>query len=121
MSIMNQVARPLGVSKENDGEENQVLGQSRKTTLESAVQEKVQEGSQVVVQAEEPPILTAVEAFLAIPHSREAQISNPPKDRIGLTTSDRTNLEDKDPVGLELTSSKDDKTTSDHLGNRMED
>ncbi|KAL3523681.1 hypothetical protein ACH5RR_016515 [Cinchona calisaya] len=57
---------------------------------------------------------------LATPHSQEVQISNPPNDGIGLTTSNGANIEYKDPVGQELTSSKDNETTLDHLRNKLE-
>ncbi|KAL3527809.1 hypothetical protein ACH5RR_012465 [Cinchona calisaya] len=90
MPVTNQDARPLGVSKEKNAEENQVPGQYRETPLELSAQEKV-------------------------------QISKNPKDEIGLTTSDGANLENKDQVGQELTSSKNDETTSDQLGNRLKD
>ncbi|KAL3529934.1 hypothetical protein ACH5RR_009256 [Cinchona calisaya] len=115
MPITNQYIGPLGVSKEKNPEENQVPRQSREIPLESTVQYKVQEGSQVVAHVEERLIPTTIEASLATPYSREVQISNPSKDRIGLTTSDGDNLEDKDLVGQELTNSKDDETISDIL------
>ncbi|KAL3510566.1 hypothetical protein ACH5RR_029967 [Cinchona calisaya] len=121
MPITNQDPGPSGVSKENDLEENQVPEQSRETPFKLVVHEKVQEGSQVVLQVEELPVPTIVEASLATPHSQEVQISNPPKDGIGLTTSDGVNLEDKNLVGQELTNSKEYETTSDQLGNRLED
>ncbi|KAL3504696.1 hypothetical protein ACH5RR_034537 [Cinchona calisaya] len=56
-------------------------------------------------------------------HSLFSEGSNfkSPKSGISLPTSDGSNLEDKDLVRKELTSSKDDETTLDHLANRLED